>query len=234
MRDPQEHLSRFQAGIGVEFHDPLLLDEALTHSSYVHEYPDSGAQDNQRLEFLGDAILDFVVGEWLFRINPEMREGALTALRARIVRTEGLASLAKGIQLGQYLRLGRGEDKSGGRSKPANLCAAFEALVGALYLDQGIVFTRQWIVSMLSARAGEIEAQRPAKDAKTRLQEYTQAIEHITPQYRITSVDGPAHARVFSAEVLLGDSVWGQGTGASKHAAQQAAASVALAALLAA
>jgi ribonuclease III len=221
-------LDQLQAQIGIAFQQPTLLLEAMTHSSFVNELPDTTWTDNQRLEFLGDAILDFLVGEWLFRRYTDAPEGELTGLRAHIVRTEGLALFARELGLGRFLRLGRGEDASGGRERTANLCAGFEALVGALYLDQGIEVTRHYVQDRLNAHAEEIDSQRAAKDAKSRLQELTQSSSRVTPIYRIVREEGPDHAKVFTAQVLLSGELWGQGMGTSKQAAEQAAAADAL------
>ena len=220
-------LEAFQLEGEVTFQDMALLDEALTHSSFVNEYPD-GDLDNQRLEFLGDAILDFLVGEWLYLRFPDAQEGELTSIRAHIVRTESLAAFAHEFDLGAYLRLGKGEATSGGQSRPANLCAAFEALVGAIYLDRGIQVTQRWVGRILERHAQEIDAQRRTKDAKSLLQEHTQERLHITPAYCISGAAGPDHARVFTAQVMVDKEIWGEGTGPSKQAAEQAAAQAAL------
>ena len=214
--------------ISQAFQDPALLMQALTHPSFVNEYADLGLADNQRMEFLGDAILDFLVGEWLFHRYPDAQEGELTGIRAHLVRTEGLAVFAREINLGAFLRLGKGEAASGGHQRPANLCAGFEALVGAMYLDQGLERTREWVARFLDERSEEIDAQRASKDAKSLLQEYTQASLRVTPSYRIVREEGPDHAKVFTAQVSVGHQVWGQGTGSSKQAAEQAAAEKAL------
>lgn len=227
----QTSLAELEARLELTIHDQELLDQALTHGSYTNEYPDQDLQDNQRLEFLGDAILDFLVGEWLFRRYPDAQEGELTSLRARIVRTNGLATLAREVELGQYLRLGKGEAASGGDRRAANLCAAFEALIGAIYLDQGMEVVRAWVERALERHAEAIDAQRRAKDAKSRLQEYTQAELRVTPTYRLLSASGPDHAKVFTSQTLIGDQVWGEGTGTTKQAAEQAAAEAALDAL---
>jgi len=218
----------FYKRTGIRFVQPQLLEEALTHSSFINEYPDRALADNQRLEFLGDAVLDFVVGEWLFLKFPKAQEGDLTSMRAYIVRTESLAGFACEIGLGALLRLGKGEDATGGRERPANLCAAFEAVVGALYLDQGIDVVRDWICSFLERHAGGALDVRQLKDAKSRLQEYAQGQLHVTPTYRIIRESGPDHAKIFAAQVLVNDEPWGEGVGPSKQAAEQAAAEAAL------
>ncbi|MGI6381543.1 MAG: ribonuclease III [Anaerolineae bacterium] len=223
-----DDIAALERALGLSFHDLVVLQQALTHSSFVNELPGDGIGDNQRLEFLGDAILDFVVGEWLFSRYPDAREGELTSLRAEIVRTEGLAAFARILDLGRYLRLGRGEASTGGREREANLCAAFEALVGAVFVDQGMDVVLSLVHGLLEQRAPEIDAQRQVKDAKSLLQELTQGRLRLTPAYRVVGEHGPDHAKVFSAQVLVGDDVWGAGAGRSKQAAEQAAARNAL------
>lgn len=221
-------LEVFQSRLGITFDRIQLLTGALTHSSFANERPQLGFPDNQRLEFLGDAILDFLVGEWLYLRYPDASEGELTSIRASVVRTESLAGFAKELDLGLYLQLGRGEAASGGHRRLANLCAGFEALMGAIYLDKGFCVARSWIHSFLEQHAPEIDSQRKLRDAKSLLQEYTQEHLRITPSYRIVGERGPDHAKVFAAEVVVDDDVWGEGTGTSKQAAEQAAAAAAL------
>lgn len=229
MSERARQLDRLQEALGVRFRNVATLDEALTHSSFVNENLEGNLPDNQRLEFLGDAILDFLVGEWLFSRYHDATEGELTGLRADVVRTESLAAIAEELELGSYLRMGRGEATGGGAERPANLCAALEALVGAIYLDQGLEWVMAWVHALLEARQADIEAWRRTKDAKSRLQESVQAALHLTPAYRIVHEEGPDHAKQFTAQVLVGDDVWGEGVGLSKQAAQQAAAEDALA-----
>lgn len=229
MDDRMRDLQFLQAQLGIAFRDVAVLDEALTHSSFVHERLDCALRDNQRLEFLGDAILDFVVGDWLFRRYPQALEGELTGLRAYVVRTGSLAQWARALQLGAHLRLGRGEAASGGAGRSANLCDAFEAVVGAIYLDQGLGCAQTWLQGLLEERSTEIDAQRQMKSSKSRLQEHTQAMLHVTPTYRIVHEEGPDHAKSFTAEVLVGDEVWGAGVGSTKQAAELVAADDAVA-----
>lgn len=209
------------------FRDAALLEEALTHRSYANEHPDKHLADNQRLEFLGDAVLSLIVGEWLFLRYPHFDEGSLTSARACIVCTETLAHFAREINLGNYLRMGRGEAATGGRERDTNLCAAFEALVGALYLDAGLEATRRWLEPFL-AHAEELINDGALHDPKSQLQELAQRDLHLTPFYRIVREEGPDHYKTFTAEVLLGKDVWGTGQGNSKQAAEQAAARAAL------
>ena len=226
----ESELSAYAERIGLAFANPRILCQALTHRSLVNEAGHVGQPDNQRLEFLGDAIVDLLVGEWLYKRYPDANEGELTSLRADIVRTQGLASFAREIELGSVLRLGRGEDAGGGRRRNANLCAAFEALVGAIYLDQGLETVRAWVHGFLERRAREIDGYRASKDAKSLLQEYVQDALRVTPVYEIVDETGPDHAKTFRAHVVVGEEVWGVGEGHNKQEAEQAAAEAALAA----
>jgi len=221
-------LGRLEQRLGIVFEDKNLLLQAMTHSSYINEVGGTGIEDNQRLEFLGDAALDCIVGEWLYRRYPSAREGQLTSLRAHIVRTEGLATLARELELGQCLIMGHGEAMTGGDRRQANLCAAFEAVVGAIYLDQGMDILAAFVNGLLAERTDEIDARLSRKDAKSRLQEMTQAHLRVTPCYRITDAVGPDHARLFTAEVAVDGVVWGKGQGRSKQMAEQQAAADAL------
>lgn len=221
-------LHAVQQKLGVTFSNDRLLLQALTHPSYINELAAASEDDNQRLEFLGDAILGFLVGEWLYALFPQAREGELTSLRAHLVRTKSLAAFARDLELGSNMRFGRGERASGGARREANLCAAFEALVGALYLDSGLENTRTWLRRLLVTHSDDIDSHHRARDAKSVLQEAVQSRRKLTPVYTIVNIEGPDHARLFSAEVSIGDEVWGRGTGGSKQAAEQAAAADAL------
>jgi ribonuclease-3 len=222
------HLSKCEAVFGINFADKTLLQRALTHRSYVNENPDFPLEDNERLEYLGDAILDFVIGEYLYHHFPEMREGDLTSLRAALVRTETLARFAARLDLGQYLFVGRGEAESGGRERPANLCAAFEALVGAIYLDQGLDAVKDFIAPFVEPELERVIQEELDKDAKSLLQELSQGLLQLTPAYRTLEERGPDHAKEFTVEVVIGGQVYGRGQGLSKQAAAQAAARAAL------
>jgi ribonuclease-3 len=211
------------------FHDPSLVARALTHRSYLNEHPDVALEDNERLEFLGDAVLDFVVGAWLYHRFPELREGRLTSLRAALVKTDTLASFAVQIGLPDLLRLGKGELESGGRARQSLLCNAFEALVGALYLDQGLEAVREFLAQLLPDEVEHVMAEERDRDAKSILQEWSQAKFGRTPRYRTVHAEGPDHARQFTVEVSIGEQVVGRGVGPSKQIAAQAAATDALA-----
>jgi ribonuclease-3 len=218
-----------QTEMGLQFNDRSLLLRALTHRSYLNENPTIALEDNQRLEFLGDAVLDFVTASWLYQHYPEFQEGRLTSLRAALVCTPALANFARHIGLGNHLRLGKGEEENGGRDRDANLCDAFEALVGALYLDSGLAAVEKFLNSLLRNEAERVLAAELDRDPRSRFQEWSQAQRAITPRYRTLKVSGPDHARTFTVAVYLGDEFFGEGTGSSKQAAARAAAEVALA-----
>jgi ribonuclease-3 len=211
----------------IPFKDVLLLSRALTHRSYLNENPEA-IEDNERLEFLGDAVLDFVVGAWLYRHFPEMSEGEMTRLRAALVRTEQLGEFAVAIDLGRALRLGRGEEEHGGRTRPAMLCAAFEALIGALYLDSGIEAVEAYMDAMLADAVVHIHAGNHDHDPKSLLQEWVQARGHAAPSYKIVAESGPDHDKFFEVEVSVGGQPIARGEGRNKQSASKVAARTAL------
>jgi ribonuclease-3 len=221
-------LAEFQSINGLRFSDPSLLQQALTHRSYVNEHDDASLSDNERLEFLGDAVLDFISGEMLFQRFPQMPEGDLTRLRAALVRTESLALLAQKCRLGEALRMGKGEEKGGGRERPNNLCGGFEAVMGALYLDQGFDAVRVFVIPQLLERLEQVVAESLDRDARSILQEISQAQYNLTPAYRLVESSGPEHEKLFTFEALIGSQIVGRGAGRSKQAASQAAAQNAL------
>ena len=214
--------------IKLPFGDDLrLLTRALTHRSYVNEHPDI-VSDNERLEFLGDAVLDFVVGSWVYNRYPEMAEGELTRMRSALVRTESLAEFARQLKLNQAMRLGRGEIQAGGRERDVLLCATFEALIGALYQGKGLEIARSFVMPFLEPAAESVLLQMQTIDPKSRLQELTQANGWGIPKYVTAQADGPDHARIFEIEVYVNGKCLGKGSGSSKHAAQLLAAQQAL------
>jgi ribonuclease-3 len=221
-------IQQVQTSIGLQFRNPELLRQALTHRSYANEHGTDEVGDNERLEFLGDAVLNFLTGEMLYRRYPDMPEGSLTRLRAALVRTDSLGELALHIQLGQMLNMGRGEESSGGRKRMTNLCAAFEALVGALYLDQGLEAVMAFIHPRFESLLEQVLAEDRDKDARSSLQEWSQASFGLTPRYETVSATGPDHLKEFVVEVLIGEQVAGRGQGRSKQTAAQAAAFAAL------
>lgn len=205
-----------------------LLTRALTHRSYVNENPTS-VEDNERLEFLGDAVLDFVVGAWVYHRFPEMPEGDLTKMRSAFVRNDQLAIFAREINLGAALRLGRGELATGGNRRDGLLGSTFEALVGALYLDSGLSAVDDFVHPFLERSQGQIFEE--IHDPKSVLQEWAQAEKLGAPQYVTLSATGPDHAKVFEVEVRIQGVAYGHGHGSSKHVAARIAAQVALEAL---
>lgn len=221
-------LRALEEKLNVDVSDYSLLEKALTHRSYLNENPGIALEDNERLEFLGDAVLDFVVGAYLFRRFPEMNEGELTALRAALVRTRTLAGFARRLNIGPYLRLGLGEEENGGRDRSPLLCAAFEAVVGAVYLDQGLPKVQQLVEPLIEPALARIRQESLHKDAKSEFQMWAQARFNITPHYRVVASSGPDHAKVFTVKALIGDVAWGEGVGSSKQVAAQAAAAEAL------
>lgn len=224
---PVEAVEDFAGRLGIQFSNPLLLIRALTHSSYVNEYPEA-LEDNERLEFLGDAILDFVVGAWLYHRFPEMNEGDLTRMRAALVKTEQLAEFGREINIGAALRLGRGEEESGGRTRDAMLCAAFEALVGAQFLDSDVPAVEAFISPLLQNAVGLILSGRRDRDPKSMLQEWAQAQGFSAPDYQVVTESGPDHDKSFRVKVLIADEEYGTGHGHSKQSAGKAAAYAAL------
>ncbi|NMD43311.1 MAG: ribonuclease III [Firmicutes bacterium] len=201
-----------------------LYELALTHSSFAHEQ-DIGSGHNERLEFLGDAVLQLVISDHLYLLYPRLPEGKLTRLRADLVCEATLAGLAGELNLGSFLRLGKGEAAGGGASRPSLLADAVEALFGALFLDLGLERCRRYILQLYRPFLENLEEGDLRHDYKTLLQEFTQAREGITPEYRIVREQGPDHEKIFEAEVLLGNrGCAGRGSGKSKKEAEQAAA----------
>jgi ribonuclease-3 len=221
-------LTEFEGALGLVFSDKSLLQRALVHRSYLNEHPDFPLEDNERLEFLGDAVLGFVTGGYLYHRFPELAEGALTSLRSALVRREALAHFALGFDLGQHLLMSVGEASSGGRERPAMLCAAFEALVGAIYLDQGLAAVQRFVEPIVGPAATRILEEQSDKDYKSRLSEVAQGRLHHTPRYLTVSASGPDHARWFTVQVVIGETAYGEGSGPSKQQASQEAAREAL------
>lgn len=208
------------------FKDELLLTLALTHRSWVNEHPGK-RESNERLEFLGDAILEFIVSKELYGKFPDKEEGYLTALRANLVNTVNLASVAKKLGIGEVLCLSKGEEDGGGRKNPSLLANTIEAIIGALFLDQGIDNAYKFIKVNILSEVPYIISQ-PLKDAKSRLQEFVQAKGLPTPKYKVVNESGPDHAKQFTIEILVGGNAWGRGIGKNKSEAEQNAARGAL------
>ena len=220
-----ESASELSRRLNLPFSKLSLLTRALTHRSYVNENPAS-SEDNERLEFLGDAVLDFIVGAWVYNRFPEMPEGDLTKMRSAIVRNEQLAVFARNLKLGHALRLGHGEYVTGGSHRDGLLGSTFEALIGALYLDSGLGVVEAFVSPILESVRESILTK--IHDPKSQLQEWAQAQKMSAPHYHTIAMTGPDHAREFEVEVVVDERVVGTGLGTSKHTAQQAAASDAL------
>lgn len=207
--------------------DLLLLCRALTHRSYINEHPEA-LEDNERLEFLGDAILDFLVGEYLYQHYPEMPEGDLTRMRSALVQSEKLADFARKIELGKAIRLGHGEEQAGGRDRTPILCDTFEALIGAIYLSNGLDGVAQFFKPILEPAAMEVLSNHKIDDPKSLLQEWSQSQGLSVPFYNTSKICGPDHNKLFEVEVVLDGKVYGKGEGHSKQQAAKEAAKEAL------
>jgi ribonuclease-3 len=218
--------------LGLAVGDSDVLDQALVHSSWLHEHPDSARGHNERLEFLGDVVINLAISESLFARYPADDEGLLSTRRAAIVSTTGLARLAARIDLGSVLLLGEGEAKRGGRVRPSLLASAFEALAGAIYLDLGWEITRDWLTRLAEPELSNDAPGLLFKSPKSRLQEYTQRRTGVRPDYRIVDASGPDHDKLFRIEVWVEDEPLGTGQGPSRRIAETAAAVQALDALL--
>ncbi len=212
----------------ISFNDLSLLEQAMVHSSYLNENPSYVPFSNERLEFLGDAILGFIVAEKLYQDFPDLTEGEMTRLRSVLVRRDTLARLARDVRLGDYLYLGKGEEASGGRHKSANLAGAMEAMVAAVFLDQGLTITRELVIKLFDEELQKVMRQGAEVDYKSQLQELIQSRYQLTPDYRLIEATGPDHDKRFTVEVMLGDTVLGRGSGKSKKMAETEAAHSAL------
>lgn len=226
-QETSETLQELAERLHLPFSNWLLLARALTHRSYLNEHPEA-LEDNERLEFLGDAVLDFIVGAWLYNRYPEMPEGDLTRMRSALVHTEQLAEFARQIGLGRAMRLGHGEANSGGRDRAPLLCDTFEALVGALYLQAGIQAVQNFLEPLLEAGAEDILQNHRNEDPKSMLQEWAQGQGFMAPEYVTLKSQGPDHAKEFEVEVYVNGILHGSGKGHSKQAGEKSAARVAL------
>lgn len=216
-----------QKTINIQFKDLNLLTAAFIHRSYLNEARHI-KESNERLEFLGDSVLSFLTSEYLYKTYPDYPEGTLTNIRSSLVKTKSLADIATRLDLGDLLFLSRGEEDSGGRKNTSLLADTFEALLGAIYLDQGIEAAGSYLATFLFPNAGEIVAKKTYIDYKSLLQEIIQEKSRISPTYRVTKSEGPDHAKTFWVEAVVGEKILGQGVGKSKQQAEQAAASDAL------
>ncbi|MDY0096995.1 MAG: ribonuclease III [Candidatus Dojkabacteria bacterium] len=216
-------IQEFEKKIGVEFKDKDLLLLALTHRSYVNEHKDTDSH-NERLEFLGDAVLELITSDYLFSTYPERTEGDLTSFRAALVRTESLADTAQEIGVGEEMRLSKGEEDTGGRSKNYLLANALEAIIGAIYLDSGYEVARDFVHTHLLKKIDHIVANRLDIDSKTKIQELTQSKYKVTPSYEVIEEEGPDHDKRFTVVVKINGKEIGKGFGTSKQKAEEDAA----------
>lgn len=207
-----------------------LFEQAFTHRSYLNEAKKE-LESNERLEFLGDSILSFVVSQHLYTTYPDFDEGILTNLRSLLVNTKSLAQAAKSLDFGQYLKLSKGEEESKGRENESLLANSFEAFLGALFLDQGIEIVKEFVSQMLFPMLDEIVKKRAFKDPKSLLQEYVQARKQSSPVYKVLHEEGPPHAKVFTIGAFVNQTQIGEGVGKSKQEAEEQAAEHALASL---
>ena len=217
-----------QSALGIAFRNPSLLQQAFVHTSYINENPDAAIHDNQRMEFLGDAVLTMIFAELLYKEFPDLPEGKLTELRISLIRQEKLAEKAAALKLGDYMVLGKGEDSSGGREKRNNLADTFEALVAAVYLDRGIGKVREFVLSNYKKDISAIKAGKPVLNYKALLQEFTQAKFKTLPLYEIVEATGPDHDKVFCVAVSLAETVLAIGSGKTRKVAESEAAHIAL------
>jgi len=220
-----ETASSLNERLGLSFSNFSLLITALTHRSYANEHQ-NGSEDNERLEFLGDAVVDLIVGEWVYRNFPELPEGDLTKVRAKLVKNENLAKFSQQIDLGGALRLGQGEKATGGRHRESVLGSAFEALLGAIYLDKDFDAVKKFVLPFIEPARDTIMEE--ISDPKSQVQEQVQALKIGSFLYRVVNTSGPDHAKVYEVEVEINGKVMGRGSGSSKANAEREAARDAL------
>ncbi len=229
-RNIEKDLDELQTLLGLQFKDRQIFLSAITHRSYLNEHREATQEHNERLEFLGDAVLELVVTDYLFHKYPEKPEGELTAVRAALVNTVSLSAASDKLGINRFLLLSKGEAKDTGRARQYILANAFEACIGAIYLDQGYDAAKAFIAHNLYAKTDEIVRKRLWQDPKSRFQELAQEHKSITPTYKLVSQDGPDHDRIFTIAVYIGKEPVAEGNGRSKQEAEQAAAEAAIAA----
>ena len=214
--------------IGVKITDKDLLEKAFVHKSYVNEHKEEGVECNERLEFLGDAVLELVVTEYLFKNHPEQQEGEMTNWRSALVKGKHLAEVASDLKLGEYLYLSKGEEAGGGREKNYILANTLEALIGCIYLSEGYEAAHKFIGKFIIVKLKEILEQELHVDPKSKFQEIAQEKEGMTPDYKFVKAEGPDHSKIFTIGVYIGDKFIAEGDGSSKQKAESAAAEKAL------
>lgn len=221
-------LAELERAIEYRFVNRSLLEEAVTHRSFINESGDRNIRDNERLEFFGDAVIDFFLSRALLDRFPDSREGDLTRIRASLVGEESLGNLARRVGLGRYLRVGRGEEKSGGREKRSILADAYEALLAAVYLDGGAAPLQSLVEAHFGPLLETVSDPSIGRDCKTEFQELTQALYGSVPRYLHKKPEGPDHARIFTVQAFIGEELLGEGSGRTKKEAEQEAARVGL------
>ncbi|ABB15325.1 ribonuclease III [Carboxydothermus hydrogenoformans] len=224
----KENLISLEKILGFNFNNPSILLSAITHPSYAFEHPEEGIEHNERLEFLGDAVLELFISDYLFRTFPQKSEGDLTKLRSRLVCAESLYELAFKINLDKFLRLGKGEFKAGGNQRMSNLANAVEAVIGAVYFDCGIEAAFSFITRLYGEKLKPENLEQLPKDEKTTLQELLQKEKNNVLRYEILLEEGPPHQKIFTAGVIINDKLIATGRGKSKKEAEQEAAKKAL------
>lgn len=217
-----------EAKLGVKFKDRALLEKAFTHRSYLNEHRENGLENNERLEFLGDAVLELIISSDLYRNYPEKPEGELTNIRAAVVRTESLAEESRKLGFGEYLKMSKGEEDSGGKDKDYLLANTFEAVLGAIYLDQGFDVCVSYLSRTLLHKVSNIIENNLFIDPKTQAQELIQAQFKVTPLYEVVKEDGPDHDKTFTVALIVNQKELGRGTGSSKQKAEEEAAKIAI------
>lgn len=221
-------LDSLEKVLGVSFDDRNLLRLAFVHKSYLNENLDGLIESNERLEFLGDALIGWVIAAHLYQLYPSYAEGELTLMRIALVRGETLAKVATSLCLGEYLLMGKGEETSGGRERTSNLEAVFEALIGAMYLDQGYENVRMFLIQVMSKELSNLDKRKSQKDSKSILAEFVQSKGCKLPDYRVVKVTGKSHRPQFTVDVLIEDKIVGTGIGNNKSQAEESAAIKAL------
>ncbi len=214
--------------LDLSFQNKELLKLALVHTSYLNENSELVLESNERLEFLGDALIGLIIASELYRRHPGLQEGYLTRWRSELVKTETLADVAQSLSLGRYLLLGRGEQSNGGRSRESNLAAAFEALLGSLFLDSGFDAVNEFVLKVMSERLSFVDQNISINNPKSTLQEFSQEMGSGVPVYKVVSSKGESHSPIFEVEVLVADKLVGRGIGHRKSIAEQNAANEAL------
>jgi ribonuclease-3 len=221
-------MEKLEKAIGIEFKNKNLLQQALVHRSYLNEHPRFKLESNERLEFLGDAVLELIVSFLIFRKLPDYPEGVLTNIRSCLVRTSTLAEIARKFNLGSFLLLSRGERELGGTENSTLLANCLEAVIGAIFLDQGIKKVEKFLLEILEPKLEKVLKSQKFKDPKSLFQELIQAEEKITPEYQVIGEAGPDHDKVFTVALRVGKKTWAEGTGKSKQEAEEKAAQAAL------